>query len=628
MKPSLYLFVFFYFFGHCQSPSFSLSTTEKDLLLIEEHGKFGLINENGDEILPPIYDRVKTFSHGLAAVALNGVFGFINTDGEYVIEPQFHAVKNFNGQYAEAMLDGKWFKIDRNGNTKEEKETKVKPKREKLLNKNAQFTLDSSRANIVYTQNGKYIIGRAKKIIEEGRPRHFFENALIDTFGQMIIPFGKYDEIRLWKENEFLFINKEGREIIEQGILNGQGNISHKISHVDPIGNLENGIAISRFKGKDAYGGGAIGSDGEWVLRDKNINHIKMISQDRLEIKKREGAYIAKLDGEILNEEPFAYVNKIIHDKYPLVAHRKSGKYFLTNMDGRFLTDEPIHFLQDDAIEKDFIIVRKDTSYFKFNKSGEFIPLSELDPFRVAWYKKGYYLLTYKKSTKENYRIGWYNPLENSIVKPRFVDIKYYRTSSDFYWVKEDGRWGYADKWGHYIWQGKKDDALIKPFAFSKTLSNYKPHKPRKLNKWVNKLLNRVYARVSYFSTLYNKEYEGKKIYISNTTNENMDFRLDNGRLTLIMQAKDEKGEWRNVEAMNIRGIAICGTGERRSWTLPPGHYWSFRIPKYDGVFKTKFRMVLKQFPDWEEEEGQIWISNEFNGGVNPGQFYGSYPGM
>ena len=228
--------------------------------------------------------------------------------------------------------------------------------------------------------------------------------------------------------------------------------------------------------------------------------------------------------------------------------------------------------------------------------------------------------MTPKKSTKENYRIGWYNPQDNSIVEPRFEDIKYYRSSADFYWVKLNDRWGYADKWGHYIWQGKKTDKLNPPVAFSKTVSNYKPHKPRKLYKWVNKLFNSLYTRISFFSTAFNKEFNGKKIYISNTTIDTIYFRLDGNRLNLVMQAKDENGEWRDIETM--RGYSTCGTGMQDGKALPPGHYWSFRIPKYDGAFKTKFRMVLKQIPDWAEEEGEVWYSNEFSGGVNLGQFY------
>ncbi len=622
MKTPFLLFIFFSFLSFCQSPNPLVPPIGEDLLLIENHGKYGLVNKNGDEILSPIYDWVGSFSDGLAAVALNGLFGYVNAAGEFVIKPQYHYAKDFKNQYAEVMLNGKWFYIGKNGETVEKINTSIKSRKKTIINKKTELILDSLQATIGYSKNGKYIIRRNEKRMVDGRPHSFTKNALMDTLGRVIIPFGKYDEIKLWGENEFLFVNRKNKEIIGQGILDVHGNIRHEISHVDPIGYLENGMAKTGFNTGSAYAQGIIGPNGEWILRDESINHLKIATEDRLIVVRREGDCFADYKGRILHNEPFVRIGEIIHNKYAVVIKGEGRKKYVANLNGNLISDEPIgYILQNNHPNENYIVVYKNGGYYKFDINGNFTQFNILNNYGVAWDKKGYYKLNSKNSDRKNYGIGWYNPQDGSVVEPRFEMIHHYRSSYDIRWVKENGRWGYVNKWGDYIWREKENDDLKKPVALYKTISRYEAYKPRKLNKWMDNFFNNVHVRVSPFSTVYNKEYEGKKVYISNTTKDTIHFRLESfNRLQMTMQAKDENGLWRDIETM--RGLLGCGTGWRGNWALPPGHYWSFRIPKYDGAFKTKFRMVLKQFPDWAKEEGEVWYSNEFSGGVNPGQFY------
>lgn len=54
----------------------------------EEKGKYGLINKADDKIvLRPIYDDIKPFSEGLAAIQLNNKWGFVNKLGEIIVSP-------------------------------------------------------------------------------------------------------------------------------------------------------------------------------------------------------------------------------------------------------------------------------------------------------------------------------------------------------------------------------------------------------------------------------------------------------------------------------------------------------------------------------------------------------------
>lgn len=68
--------------------------SEEGLARFEDHGLWGFVDENGEEVIPAQYEEANNFSDGLAAVKVDGVWGFINETGEMVIEPQFEDIQN------------------------------------------------------------------------------------------------------------------------------------------------------------------------------------------------------------------------------------------------------------------------------------------------------------------------------------------------------------------------------------------------------------------------------------------------------------------------------------------------------------------------------------------------------
>ena len=83
---------------------FSLKNAIKKINSIskfEENGKYGLIYKADDEIvLRPIYDDIKPFSEGLAAIQQNTKWGFVNKLGEIIVSPKYLHVENFAYGYA------------------------------------------------------------------------------------------------------------------------------------------------------------------------------------------------------------------------------------------------------------------------------------------------------------------------------------------------------------------------------------------------------------------------------------------------------------------------------------------------------------------------------------------------
>lgn len=68
-----------------------------DLAIVTEDGRsYGVINKQGDYIIPPFYDGMYSAQNKYFVVLLNGKFGVINLEGEIVIPIEYEEIQNFN----------------------------------------------------------------------------------------------------------------------------------------------------------------------------------------------------------------------------------------------------------------------------------------------------------------------------------------------------------------------------------------------------------------------------------------------------------------------------------------------------------------------------------------------------
>jgi len=82
---------------------------------VELDGKWGFIDRKGQWVVRPAFGNAGYFSEGLAPVKLDGKLGYIKRKGEWVIPPAFDGVVSFSEGLARVKLDGKYGFIDRNG---------------------------------------------------------------------------------------------------------------------------------------------------------------------------------------------------------------------------------------------------------------------------------------------------------------------------------------------------------------------------------------------------------------------------------------------------------------------------------------------------------------------------------
>lgn len=76
----------------------------------------GFEDENRNPTTPKMFEQVRQFSEGMAAVQLNGLWGYINPDGLFVIPAKFEFASDFRFGLAEVIVDGHAGAIDTHGN--------------------------------------------------------------------------------------------------------------------------------------------------------------------------------------------------------------------------------------------------------------------------------------------------------------------------------------------------------------------------------------------------------------------------------------------------------------------------------------------------------------------------------
>jgi hypothetical protein len=86
---------------------------------IKKNGKYGFIDELGNEVIEPILDFANNFKEGLSAVRKNDKWSFINPMSDFIIEPQYKAALWFENGLALVENDSnQWGYINKNGQIK------------------------------------------------------------------------------------------------------------------------------------------------------------------------------------------------------------------------------------------------------------------------------------------------------------------------------------------------------------------------------------------------------------------------------------------------------------------------------------------------------------------------------
>ena len=90
---------------------------ENGIAVVQSNGRWGVVNQNGIEIIPPKYDRIEHFENGYAKVRIKGFTGLTNLRGELILQPDYEYISYagqglFRVEQGEKIgyfdLSGKW----------------------------------------------------------------------------------------------------------------------------------------------------------------------------------------------------------------------------------------------------------------------------------------------------------------------------------------------------------------------------------------------------------------------------------------------------------------------------------------------------------------------------------------
>ena len=85
--------------------------------VMQYQGGVGMLNQKGEEIVPPIYDDLKTLDSTLISVMKNGSWQVINLAGKTVLAPGYGQVKVLNSKFVAFTKNYRWGVVDISGKT-------------------------------------------------------------------------------------------------------------------------------------------------------------------------------------------------------------------------------------------------------------------------------------------------------------------------------------------------------------------------------------------------------------------------------------------------------------------------------------------------------------------------------
>jgi len=204
--------------------------------------------------------------------------------------------------------------------------------------------------------------------------------------------------------------------------------------------------------------------------------------------------------------------------------------------------------------------------------------------------------------------------------------------------VMKDGQIGYINASGKQIWKQKKNfkydndlniDFMNRGYYYAS--SKYKKelaghggwgssdNTSKQITSKLNFAPNSLQIVVDPTQkTKWDDRINALKLFVVNTSSDTLYFDAQDSRLYLKIQAKDRKGIWKDIEYLPS---SWCGNSYHTLF-LAPNELWEFSTPVYNGEFQTRFRAQLFYKKSTDQKKADVIYSNEFDGYVNPGQFW------
>ena len=342
---------------------------EKNILKVQKDGKWGLIDLDGKEIAPIIYDNITTLKgvENSLIVEKDGKKGLINDKGSKIIDTEYSEIQSFGENY-------------KNGYITVNSENKYG-----IIGFSGEKILDNNYEKIENIYGEKYFVIR-----ENGKEQ------LIDKQGNKLITEG-FDEIKqiansgivYIKQNKYGLKDFEGNTKIEPTYDNLKeinkdifsATKEGKVGLIDQEQNEKLGFEYKDIQYNEKAGI-YIADDENYNSKILNSNFETKITGILSEINTDEGYLKIKQD-ENYKYYNFKFEEKNVQDILPknkIYTNKKNGKYGFIDNKG----NQVVEYIYDDATELNkygYAAVKKDGLWGAINSDGKVIiePTYKLD---------------------------------------------------------------------------------------------------------------------------------------------------------------------------------------------------------------------------------------------------------
>ena len=215
---------------------------------------------------------------------------------------------------------------------------------------------------------------------------------------------------------------------------------------------------------------------------------------------------------------------------------------------------------------------------------------------------------------------GLIDKREKVVMKPQFKQLGYEGFSKGLWRAIQDHQWGYINHKGEFVWKAETGLEYAKLDLSKWKLDTLKITSPLQADRDAaddNFPRKQTFASLHQLSlkvdttdvTVYADRYFAYKLYLINASKDTVHIPVQDGRVKIIQQAKNKKGDWQDIE--NFIN-SFCGNSY---YSIPfaPNEFQIFATPIFKGEFKTQLRFKL-------ELGKKIIYSTSYIGQINYGQ--------
>ena len=618
--------------------------------VVRKGGYYGYINENNKFILPPIYDYAETF-HKNRAVVYKG-------QKKYVIDKKGNKI--FALDFFQEVFPITTLSYNNNGYSI----FQYKKNNICVLDTNGNQVLKVKKGNIEEFSSNLYFVVKGGEMGLYNIKQHAWIFKLGQIKGTHFDMYGTISPIDINYQND----NKQ----FFYAQLDSNGNLTNQTPIKDPNENVKylgNGLYQKLVYPKGEYNRHTLivcDTKNTEVIRDTTWDDIFQFFNETAFLKTNNNGFrlinnkFKYITDSIYNYVAYPYFKKL----FPLnsgVANVRNDNmdWGLINEKSEFIIPQKYKILDVLDYKKGILIAAiEDSGYTrletKYNrlleqlfKQGAKIN-QDTTTKRDSTLDKELFNITKDYPVETNY-FGLIDYKGNNIIPFKFKKLSATNYGEDILYFKEDSYHGLIRLNGEIIFKIKlnKDNERLKNLSsynigwknrayfevkgsgqkpqetglalFGVGSQNYtKPNIELPHNIPLNKKSIIIYVDTLQKDTFQNR-YSGFPVYIINNSVDTIFVGVQDSRLYMRVQAKDENGKWMDIEYVPS---SWCGNSYYTIF-LNRDEFWKLATPKYEGAIKTKLRIVFEDRGGYGMgRKATKNYSNEYNGSINPSQFF------